>query len=995
MLKIRTQNTNQIMIILLTLVLFTSILNQSLLAATTSGPDFLLETRETIPNILIEDDVVTFKLKITNNGETYNDDVEIALFLNGIKKSEKIMNGLSAGNSKDIDITWTAEIGEYYLRISVDPDELTGDINYFNNDKEKYIEVVERDTDINIEGFHVPENPYIGEISEIYANVTNIGRNTTQTIKSTLTITKEDTTILTETKSKTGGLSKGDYHNFSYEWDVITFGPHTINITITRGGTIEDSDEEDVGVDVVRLTWWNDSWHYRKFIGVSDDGIISRNLNFTALLEDIDLEGKTFENDTIRIIKYNSRGNITGEVDEYLFNESETFDAITNATGRLTWTSDTSATHYYGIYFDVEENNLGIRKSINETEDLKESENIVTFLNDSKTEGWWSEFIQPNRSFYPANTTIENIIATMAKATSVVADVYLDTTLMETLILASDGNNTIWSESKLFEEGNWTLKIRCEDAAGFSPDISLYTFYAGLSDLAVRSISFSPSKPSQKGSVTIKADIRAYNATVDDVVVSLFIDDELTENKTEMVAKDKQNIIEFEWEDLKIGTYAIKIVVDPNNSVEESNESNNELSKNLTVEGLPDLMVREVYLPVNSVEEGSKAEIKAVINNTGNTDANNYEVELYLYEPEDPEESMKWLWKVNHTYVSVKVNKSKTVSLFWEPTIEGTWMVGLRISRNENSLTTGNKSLTSKELLIVTPTETTGPTIKNIKYPDEKEQGKTVTITADITDSSGVKSAVVYITNPKNTTYEESMTNTKDNEYKYVFSDTEVIGEYSFYIQATDSSLNKNKAKTSTKTFHIVQDESPPTIEYFDAHPRVQLTNETLKIICIATDYMEIEKMEVVFVYPNAGGKVTEKMKKSSDEYSYSQKFQAIGKYKFYIKSEDSLGNKGETEKKEFWITDDLNDTDGDGMPDWWEEKHDFNPYDPSDGENDEDNDGFTNAEEFKRGTNPYKDVLLENMFSFADGNGEYIVISIVLFVILTIFSIVGLRRQK
>lgn len=46
-------------------------------------------------------------------------------------------------------------------------------------------------------------------------------------------------------------------------------------------------------------------------------------------------------------------------------------------------------------------------------------------------------------------------------------------------------------------------------------------------------------------------------------------------------------------------------------------------------------------------------------------------------------------------------------------------------------------------------------------------------------------------------------------------------------------------------------------------------------------------------------------------------------------------------------------DTDGDGMPDVWEEKHGFNPLDPTDAGQDADADGFTNLEEFQGSSDP------------------------------------------
>jgi hypothetical protein len=51
-------------------------------------------------------------------------------------------------------------------------------------------------------------------------------------------------------------------------------------------------------------------------------------------------------------------------------------------------------------------------------------------------------------------------------------------------------------------------------------------------------------------------------------------------------------------------------------------------------------------------------------------------------------------------------------------------------------------------------------------------------------------------------------------------------------------------------------------------------------------------------------------------------------------------------------------DSDHDGMPDEWEQLHNFKPSDPSDGPDDADRDGFTNIEEFLNGTDPTNGVV-------------------------------------
>ena len=187
---------------------------------------------------------------------------------------------------------------------------------------------------------------------------------------------------------------------------------------------------------------------------------------------------------------------------------------------------------------------------------------------------------------------------------------------------------------------------------------------------------------------------------------------------------------------------------------------------------------------------------------------------------------------------------------------------------------------------------------------------------------------------------------------------------------------------------------TPPSISYFDAKLHAQLQGEYVTIMCIVTDNIGIQTVEVTITHPD-GSKEEKSMTFSSDgKYLYSKAYDGLGKYSFYIVVKDKAGNEVITDYKTFWITQNVNDTDNDGMPDSWEQKYGLNPEDPSDANQDLDGDGYTNLQEYKMGTNPTKDIFLENAGYRVKENGGFLAAAIVLFIAIVLMSIYGKRRK-
>jgi hypothetical protein len=139
-------------------------------------------------------------------------------------------------------------------------------------------------------------------------------------------------------------------------------------------------------------------------------------------------------------------------------------------------------------------------------------------------------------------------------------------------------------------------------------------------------------------------------------------------------------------------------------------------------------------------------------------------------------------------------------------------------------------------------------------------------------------------------------------------------------------------------------------------------------------------------------------MTNASDDmkYVYTGRFSQIGEYQYTIKVLDGLHNQNTTDLKVFWITQDLNDTDSDGMPDTWEQRYGFDPYDPSDAILDADQDGVTNLEEYQAGSNPLaKDSNGSNGLQLLRDNGVYILGFIIVCIVIGMLVFYRFRRNK
>ncbi len=128
-----------------------------------------------------------------------------------------------------------------------------------------------------------------------------------------------------------------------------------------------------------------------------------------------------------------------------------------------------------------------------------------------------------------------------------------------------------------------------------------HDFYVGYPDLAAASLDIY-SSTSEYGiyyegtDINVDATVLAFNVTVENVNVTLKIDDEFEYSKIVTIEKDRERVVNFVWTPKTLGDYDICIEIDPNDEILESNEDNNTISKDILIEGRPNLGVVTLQL---------------------------------------------------------------------------------------------------------------------------------------------------------------------------------------------------------------------------------------------------------------------------------------------------------------------------------------------------------------------------------------------------------------
>ncbi|RLF14010.1 MAG: hypothetical protein DRJ97_07025, partial [Thermoprotei archaeon] len=207
-----------------------------------------------------------------------------------------------------------------------------------------------------------------------------------------------------------------------------------------------------------------------------------------------------------------------------------------------------------------------------------------------------------------------------------------------------------------------------------------------LPDLTVTSVEAEPGKPMAGSTVTVKATVKNIgNVKAANVKVALTVDGVAVDTATiAELAPDFSAEVAFTWKPSVEGTYTVKVVVDPDNVVEEISEENNVLSTTVTVyaipPALPDLTVEFTKLPSEPVA-GESYTVEVKVSNIGEREAGAFKVRLEVDGKVIGEEVVEVL----------AAGASKTVEFTWTPEAEGTYTLKATVDP-ENAVAESNEA---------------------------------------------------------------------------------------------------------------------------------------------------------------------------------------------------------------------------------------------------------------------------------------------------------------
>ena len=345
------------------------------------------------------------------------------------------------------------------------------------------------------------------------------------------------------------------------------------------------------------------------------------------------------------------------------------------------------------------------------------------------------------------NATI-NITNLANRGGSVDVGVYCDDVLLNTTSVIFDtGNGTEYAVFEWLVDvgGNHAITVKVDPVHprdkivefDESNNILHQEVHIIAPDLVVKSITLDPEMSEVGDVVNITAMVANIGQKNVSNVTVRFIDEcrenaSLITNRTISLNISENRSISVDWNTSIAGPHNISVIIDPENAIPELDESNNESTKFILVQGA-DLTVSNLTLTINGsdvtqiIEHGDRVNVTAEITNVGVRDAHNISVGFFI-----------GVDQINKTGIDLSEGGSINISALWDTAPRdyiGNHMVRVFVDCDYAISETNESNNTLIEDVYVCTPEFSG----NISWdPPNPLDGDEVTINAKITNSGCV-----------------------------------------------------------------------------------------------------------------------------------------------------------------------------------------------------------------------------------------------------------------
>ncbi len=671
-------------------------------AQSIEAPDLVIESISWSPEVPVIGDTVTFTVTIKNQGDSQAGTSLIAYYIDDTFLYSDDVDQIDPDTAITNTFNWPAQAGEHTITAVIDYGNSIAEANEDNNEKTYAFSVIAADLVIE-EITWSPENPSAGNTVTFTLAITNRGNKRAAGFFIDFYIdgnSRGHRLVLP--------MVPGDSANVTYTWIALS-GSHNIMAVADVLNQIDESDETNnhkmvnyatAAPDLIisSITWSpearTESSNVTFTVTVKNQGSgTAGNFVLAYYIDDVC-------QDTAYIGRLSPGATTTGTFSQVIGGDAHTFKAVADAANSLTETD--------------ENNNTGTATLPALAPDL-----IIQSISWSPT----TPLIAHKVIF---TVTIKN--QGIRQAAYADLDFYVDSysPFHHRLSGISAGSTTTATFPWVTQNSSITVRavvdeknivIESNDTNNSLTKTVAFTTPSPTADLIIESITCTPVNPPVDDTVTITAAIKNNGSgKASPSHVAYYIDDTLLNAVYVNSIEAGDTVTNTATWSAAAGTHTIRATADCNNSVSETNESNNEISAVLSIPA-PDLTIQSITWSPLVPTTGDDITFTLTIKNNGDLKTGGSFVNYYIDN----------VYLGNHNVESIKPGATITRTFTWKAQSES--HVFKAIVDKANEIIEGDES--NNERVVVLPAPDL--TIEGITWsPAEPSENSTITFVITI-----------------------------------------------------------------------------------------------------------------------------------------------------------------------------------------------------------------------------------------------------------------------